>query len=112
MVTRQRGMRYTVTLAVPRRGGWRAWGAVRGDFEAALTELTDPAVLEAGIASERRRGADHVQVVIAVAVIAADPAEALTAAWRAFREAVARDRLGWDLAATAAEIRPENLLAA
>jgi hypothetical protein len=105
-------VRYQVTLAAPRRGGWRAWGAVRGDFEAALAEPADPAVLEAGIASERRRGADHVQVVIAATVIAADPAEALAVAWEAFREAVAGDRLGWDLHAAAAEIRPENLLAA
>jgi len=27
------GARYLVRLTVPRRGGWRAWGAVRGTFE-------------------------------------------------------------------------------
>ena len=28
--------RYAVPLTVPCRGGWRAWGAVRADFERAL----------------------------------------------------------------------------
>jgi hypothetical protein len=32
-----------VRLTVPRRGGWRAWGTVRADFERALVDLADRA---------------------------------------------------------------------
>jgi len=39
--------RYGVRLIVPRRGGWRAWGAVRADFERALADPADPAQLAA-----------------------------------------------------------------
>ena len=46
-------------LAVPRRGGWRAWGAVRADFEHALAAPADPPIASAEIASELRRGADY-----------------------------------------------------
>ena len=102
----RRKTRYAVTLTVPRRGGWRAWGAIRSDFEAALADPSDPSVLEAGITSERRRGADYVRVVMTVTVTAADPAEALAVAWEAFREAAAGDRLGWDTAEAAAEVQP------
>jgi hypothetical protein len=35
--------RYRVRLSVPRRGGWRAWGTVRADFERALADPADPA---------------------------------------------------------------------
>jgi hypothetical protein len=45
-----------VRLTVPRRGGWRAWGVVRADFERALADLADPAIASAEIASELRRG--------------------------------------------------------
>ena len=103
---RRRTTRYTVRLTVPRRGGWRAWGAVRSDFEAALASPGDPAVLTAELASEKRRGADYVQAVIVVTASASDVAEAIAIAWEAFRSAVAGDRLGWDLAAAAAEGRP------
>jgi hypothetical protein len=48
--------RYAVRLTVPRRGGWRAWGAVRADFERALADAVDPAIASAEIASELRRG--------------------------------------------------------
>ena len=48
--------RYAVRLTVPRRGGWRAWGAVRADFERDLAGAADPAVVSAEIASELRRG--------------------------------------------------------
>ena len=47
--------RYAVRLTVPRRGGWRAWGAVRADFERALADPADPAIATAEIASELRR---------------------------------------------------------
>ena len=50
--------RYGVRLIVPRRGGWRAWGAVRADFERALADPADPAIATAEIASELRRGAE------------------------------------------------------
>jgi len=33
MIAPQDGTRYSVRLSVPRNGGWRAWGAVSGDFE-------------------------------------------------------------------------------
>jgi hypothetical protein len=104
---RRRSTRYTVTLTVPRRGGWRAWGAVRSDFEAAPASPGDPAVLAAELASEKRRGADHVQAVVVVTAAAADVAEAVTIAWEAFRSAAAGDRLGWDLASAAADARPQ-----
>jgi len=38
---------------------------------------------------------------------AADVARALTAAWRVFRWAAGDDAGGWDMAAAAAEVRPE-----
>jgi hypothetical protein len=55
-----------VRLAVPRRGGWRAWGAARADFERALA---DPAIASAEITSELRRGADYVWVTVALTVM-------------------------------------------
>jgi hypothetical protein len=58
--------RYAVRLTVPRRGGWRAWGAVRADFERALAGAADPAIASAEIASELRRGADYVRVTFAL----------------------------------------------
>jgi hypothetical protein len=39
-------------------------------------------------------------------VSAPDVAEALTAAWAAFGEAAAGDRLGWDMGGAEAEVRP------
>jgi hypothetical protein len=54
---------------VPRRGGWRAWAAVRGDFERALADPADPAVASAEIASELRRGAGYVRVTLALTVV-------------------------------------------
>jgi hypothetical protein len=44
-----------VRLTVPRRGGWRAWGTVRPDFERALADPGDPVIASAEIASEIRR---------------------------------------------------------
>ena len=82
--------RYAVRLTVPRRGGWRAWGAVRADFERALADPVDPAIASAQIASELRRGADYVRVTVALTVITTDVADALAIAWDAFGSA-ARD---------------------
>jgi hypothetical protein len=96
-----------VRLTVPRRGGWRAWGAVRADFECALADPADPAIASAEIASELRRGADYVRVALALTVAAADVAKALTVAWDAFRNAARDDLSGWEMAAAAAEVQPE-----
>ena len=93
-------------LTVPRRGGWRAWGAVRADFERALADPVDPAIASAEIASELRRGADHVRVTVTLTVAATDVADALTIAWNVFRTAARDDLTGWELAA-AAEVQPE-----
>jgi hypothetical protein len=48
--------RYAVRLTVPRRSGWRAWAAVRPDFERALADPGDPAIASAEITSGLRRG--------------------------------------------------------
>jgi hypothetical protein len=96
-----------VRLTVPRRGGWRAWGAVRADFERALADPVDPAIATAEIASELRRGADYVRVTIALTVLSADVAGALAIAWDAFRGAARDDLAGWEVAAAAAEVTPE-----
>jgi hypothetical protein len=99
--------RYAVRLTVPRRGGWRAWGAVRADFERALADPVDPAIASAEIASELRRGADYVRVTIALTVLTTDVAEALVIAWDAFCGATRDDLTGWEVAAAAAEVQPE-----
>ena len=94
-------------LTVPRRGGWRAWGAVRADFERALADPADPAITSAEIASELRRGADYVRVTVALTVAAADVAEALAIAWDTFRGAARDDLTGWEVTAAAAEVQPQ-----
>ncbi len=94
-------------LSVPRRGGWRAWGAVRVGFERALAEPADPAIVSAEIASEVRRGADYVRVSIALTVAAADVADALAIAWDAFRSAARDDLTGWEVTAAVADVQPE-----
>jgi hypothetical protein len=98
--------RYRVQLAVPRRGGWRVWGAVRASFEQVLADPADPAIAAAEIASEHRRGADYVRVTVAVAVEAADVADALAIAWDTFRDAAADDLDGWEVTAATADVRP------
>jgi hypothetical protein len=69
-----------VRLTVPRCGGWRAWGAVRADFQRALADPADPAIASAEIASELRRGPDYIRVTIALTVAATDVADALAIA--------------------------------
>ncbi len=98
--------RYSVRLSVSRRGGWRQWGPVSGGFEKRLAAQESPTVTGPRIESETRRGRDFVRVTIAVTVTAPNVAEALTAAWWAFRKAASDDSPGWDLAGAAAEIRP------
>jgi hypothetical protein len=48
-----------VRLTVPRRGGWRAWGAVRADFERALADPVDPAIASAEIAKNQSLSEDE-----------------------------------------------------
>ena len=95
--------RYAVRLTVPRRGGWRAWGAVRADFERALADAVDPAIVSAEIASQLRRGVDYVRVSVAVTVATTDVADALAIAWDAFRCAARDDPAGWEVAAATAQ---------
>jgi len=102
------GPRYQVRLSVPRRGGWRAWATARGEFERRLAEQESAAVLAARIDSEVRRGRDHVRVVVAATVEAADVAEALDRAWWVFRKAAGDDAEGWDTAGATAEVRPSS----
>jgi hypothetical protein len=52
------GPRYQVRLSVPRRGGWRAWGSVRGEFERCLGERQGVAVIGARDDFEVRRVRD------------------------------------------------------
>jgi hypothetical protein len=99
-------MRYLVRLSVPRVGGWRAWGAARGEFERELAGQESAAVA-LHVDSEVRRGRDYVRVVIVGMVDATDVAEALDRAWWAFRKAAGEDHTGWDLADAMAEVRPE-----
>jgi hypothetical protein len=96
-----------VRLTVPRRGGWRAWGTIRTDFERALADPVDPAITSAEIASELRRGADYVRVTVALTVVTTDVADALAIAWDAFRTAAQNDLAGWEVAAAAAQVQPE-----
>ena len=94
-------------LTVPRRGGWRAWGAVRADFERALADAVDPAIASAEIASELRRGVGYVRVSVALIVVTTDVADALTIGWDAFYRAARDDVTGWEVAAAAAQVQPE-----
>ena len=94
-------------LTVPRRGGWRAWGAVRADFERAPADPADPSIATAEIAFEFRRGADYVRVTIALTVLSTDVADALTTGWDAFRSAARDDLNGWEVTAATAEVQPE-----
>jgi hypothetical protein len=72
------GALYLVRLTVPRRGGWCAWGAVRGTFEHRLAEQTSDVVLAPRIDRELRRGRDYVRVVVVATVVADDLARRLT----------------------------------
>jgi hypothetical protein len=109
---RRQNIRYTVRLTVPRNGGWRAWGAVRSEFERRLAAQDSEAIAGAHVESETRRGKDFVSLNIALTVSTPDVAQALTTAWRVFRTAAGDDLLGWDTARAAAEIRPESRLRA
>ena len=102
--------RYMVRLSVPRVGGTRAWGSAAGDFERRLAQQESATVAGPHVESLTRRGRDYLRVTIEMTVTAADPARALTVAWRAFRKAAGEDAAGWDIAGAAAEVRPEARL--
>jgi hypothetical protein len=97
---------YQVRLTVPRKVGWWQWRTVRGEFGRKLAGQESPAVIGPDIDSELRRGRDYVRAVIVMTVASADVAEALAAAWWAFREAAGHDLAGWDTAAASAEVKP------
>ena len=84
-------------------------GTVRSGFERALADPPGSAVAAAEIASEHRRGADSVRVIV-MTVDARDVADALAIAWDAFAGAAADDLDGWDVTAAAAaavaEVQP------
>ena len=94
-------------LTVPRRGGWRAWGAVRADFERGLAGAADAAIASAEVASELRRGADYVRVTVALTVLSTDVADALAIAWDAFCRAARDDLAGWEVTGAAAQVQLE-----
>jgi hypothetical protein len=99
------GTRYHVRLSVPRRGGWRAWLPLSGLFEQRLAGQEGAAVITAQVESETRRGRDYVCVHVVITATAADVADAVGIAWRAFRGA-AGDIAGWDMASATVEARP------
>ena len=91
---------------MPCAGGWRAWGAVRGEFERQLA-AQEGAAVALNVDGEVRRGRDYVRVVIVATVDAANVADVLGLAWRGFRKAAGNDLAGWALADAEAEVRPE-----
>ena len=108
MAPGQARARWAVRVSVARRGGWRPWAAISGDFERALAAQASRNVVTPHIDAESRRGSDYVSVTMAMTVAAADVAEALAHAWQAFRLAAANDRRGWDMASASAEVRPHE----
>jgi hypothetical protein len=80
MAARKDDTSWTVQLSIPRRGGWRAWGAVTGEFERALAAQAAKSVIAPRIDSESRRGRDYVGITVSMTVVATDVAEALSAA--------------------------------
>lgn len=99
---------WMVRLGITRRGGWRAWAAVSGDFERNLAALASKTIIKPRIDAESRRGRDYVRVSLAMTVAATDVAEALATAWRAFQQAAGRDSRGWDMTSATAEVRPRE----
>ena len=93
---------------MPRQGGTLDWGHVSGDFERQLAHRASPALIAPRIESETRRGRDYVAVTIGMAVHAADVAQAVTAAWNAFRQAARDDSAGWATASATAQVWPEE----
>jgi hypothetical protein len=106
MMAREVGERVGALQGGRDRGlaGWRAWGAVSGEFERRLAGQESPAVIAPRIESETRRGKDYVRVTISMTASAPDVAQALTAAWWAFRKAASDDTAGWDLPGATADV--------
>ena len=100
-------MRYWVRLTVLRRGGWRAWGTVRSDFERAPRRPGRSGHRCGWDRVRGPRGAGYVRVTVALSVAAADVAGALAIAWEAFRDAAAGDLAGWEVTAASAGLQPD-----
>jgi hypothetical protein len=108
MVSGRIRARWTVRLSIARRGGWRSWLGVSGDFERALEALASKTVITPRIDAETRRGRDYVRVTVAMTIAAGDVAEALDSAWRAFQQASRGDVRDWDMTSASAEVLPEG----
>ncbi|MGH3223677.1 MAG: hypothetical protein ACRDPY_34185 [Streptosporangiaceae bacterium] len=68
MIARPGGTSWAVRLSVARRGGWRAWLAVSGEFERDLAGQESNSVLTPHVEAESRRGRDYVRVTIVMTV--------------------------------------------
>jgi hypothetical protein len=106
MIARRARPRFRVRIEVSHAGGWRAWGAVAGAFEQRLAAQVSPAVSEARVDSEVRRGPDLVRVRVQVTVAAADLGQAAVIAWDVLRVAIGDDAPAWNTSAASAEIEP------
>jgi hypothetical protein len=106
MITRRARPRFRVRIEISHAGGWRAWGPVAGAFEQRLAAQVSPAVAEARLESEVRRGRDLVRIRVVVTVAAADLGQAAVIAWDVLRVAIGDDAPSWNLAAASAEIQP------
>jgi hypothetical protein len=98
-----------VLLAVPRRGGWLRWAPVWNRFEERRAAQEGPTVITPHIDGEIRRGCDYVRVTVSVTVTSPNVAQALTAAFWAFRKAANGDLDGRDMAGASAEVQPEGV---
>ena len=108
MVSGRIHARWTVRLSVARRGGWRGWLEVSGDFERGLEALASKTVIMPHVDAETRRGRDYVRVTFAMTIVAGDVAEALDGAWRAFQQASRGGVRDWDMTSASAEVLPEG----
>jgi hypothetical protein len=93
-------------LSMPRLGGMGTWGLTTGDFERRLAAQASATVAVPRVEGVTRRGSDYLRVRLAMTVTAADPGEALTVAWGAFRKAAGSDLAGCDTAGASAEVVP------
>jgi hypothetical protein len=108
MVSGRIHARWTVRLSIARRGGWRSWLEVSGDFERGLEALASKTVIMPHVGAETRRGRDYVRVTLAMTILAGDVAEALDGAWRAFQQASHGGTRDWDMTSASAEVLPEG----